>query len=146
MRCTVLLSLVFFLVMIPQSFLDMWNIVELCWFYLLSKLAVYVMQMAQEWLDASCLLGFKGNTIHLLYCTCQFLLQFRQLIHSLFTSLVMSITLPSVLWRCWLGIRKGIRSVKNWVVRCWHRYLTGARCRLAYGPADATATHCLLLQ
>ena len=22
----------------------------------------------------------------------------------------------------------------------------GARCRLAYGPADATATHCLLLQ
>ena len=24
--------------------------------------------------------------------------------------------------------------------------LTGARCRLAYGPADATATHCLLLQ
>jgi len=25
-------------------------------------------------------------------------------------------------------------------------YLPGARCRLAYGPADATATHCLLLQ
>ena len=24
--------------------------------------------------------------------------------------------------------------------------LSGARCRLAYGPADATATHCLLLQ
>jgi len=24
--------------------------------------------------------------------------------------------------------------------------LAGARCRLAYGPADATATHCLLLQ
>jgi len=23
---------------------------------------------------------------------------------------------------------------------------SGARCRLAYGPADATATHCLLLQ
>ena len=22
-------------------------------------------------------------------------------------------------------------------------YLFGARCRLAYGPADATATHCL---
>ena len=22
----------------------------------------------------------------------------------------------------------------------------GVRCRLAYGPADATATHCLLLQ
>jgi len=24
-------------------------------------------------------------------------------------------------------------------------WLSGARCRLAYGPADATATHCLLL-
>ena len=24
--------------------------------------------------------------------------------------------------------------------------LSGARCRLACGPADATATHCLLLQ
>ena len=27
--------------------------------------------------------------------------------------------LPSVLWRCWLGGRKGIRPVKNWVVGCW---------------------------
>jgi len=42
------------------------------------------------------------------------------------------ILLPSVLWCCWLGGRKGIRSVKNWVVRCWHGYLSGARCRLAY--------------
>ena len=32
------------------------------------------------------------------------------------------------------------------VVGCWRGYLFGARCRLAYGPADATATHCLLLQ
>jgi len=31
-------------------------------------------------------------------------------------------------------------------LECWRGYLTGARCRLAYGPADATATHCLLLQ
>ena len=50
-------------------------------------------------------------------------------------------------WRCWLGGRKGIQPVKNFgVVRCWLGYLSGARCRLAYGPADATATHCLLLQ
>ena len=53
---------------------------------------------------------------------------------------------PSVLWRCWLGGRKGIRPVKNWVLRCWRGYLSGARCRLAYGPADATATHFLLFQ
>ena len=53
---------------------------------------------------------------------------------------------PTVLWRCWLGGRKGIRPVKNWVVGCWRGSLSGARCRLAYGPADATATYCLLLQ
>ena len=26
---------------------------------------------------------------------------------------------------------------------CWHGYLFGSRCSRAYGPADATATHCL---
>ena len=41
---------------------------------------------------------------------------------------------------------KGIRPVENRVVGYWRGYLSGARCRLAYGPADATATHCLLLQ
>jgi len=30
-----------------------------------------------------------------------------------------SVYLPSVLWHCWLGGRKGIRPVKNWVVGCW---------------------------
>jgi len=55
-------------------------------------------------------------------------------------------TWPSVLWRCWLGGKKGIRPVKNWMVGCWHGYLSGARCRLACGPADITATHCLSLQ
>jgi len=43
-------------------------------------------------------------------------------------------SVPSVLRRFWLGGRKGIRPVKNWVVGCWHGYLSGA-----YGPADATA-------
>jgi len=40
--------------------------------------------------------------------------------------------MPSVLWHCWLGGRKGIRPVKNWAVGYWHGYLSGARCRLAY--------------
>ena len=35
---------------------------------------------------------------------------------------------------------------KNWAVGCWCGYLSGERCRLACVPADATATHCLLLQ
>ena len=30
---------------------------------------------------------------------------------------------PSMLWRCWLGSRKGIRPVKNWVVGCWRGYI-----------------------
>jgi len=51
------------------------------------------------------------------------------------------INVPSVLWRCWLGGRKGIWPVKNWVVKYWHGYLSGARCKcLTYGPADASAT------
>ena len=29
------------------------------------------------------------------------------------------------------------------VVGCWRGYLSGAMCRFAYGPADATATHSL---
>ena len=45
-----------------------------------------------------------------------------------------------------VGRQEGIRPVKNRVVGCWCGCLSGARCRLAYGPADATATHCLLLQ
>ena len=31
------------------------------------------------------------------------------------------------------------------VVGCWHGYLSRAMCRFAYGSADATVTHCLLL-
>ena len=50
-----------------------------------------------------------------------------------------------MLWRYWLGSRKGIRPVKNWVVGYWRGYLPAARYRLAFGPADATAAHCLLL-
>jgi len=47
--------------------------------------------------------------------------------------------LPSVLWRHWLCGRKGIQPVNNWVVGCWRGYRSGARFRLAYGPAD---NHC----
>jgi len=55
-----------------------------------------------------------------------------------------SIGEPSVLCHCWLGGRKGIRIVKTewWgagVVICLERGVD-------FSPADATATHCLLLQ
>ena len=45
-----------------------------------------------------------------------------------------------MLWHWWLGGRKDIQPVINRVVRCWHGCLSGVRCRLAYGPTDATAT------
>jgi len=70
--------------------------------------------------------------------------EFHEILELILDSLMSLV--PSVLWRCWLGGRKGIRPVKNCVVGYWHGYLSGARCRLAYGPVDATATHCLLLQ
>jgi len=44
-----------------------------------------------------------------------------------------------------VGWQEGHLACKNRVLGCWRGYLSGARCRLAYGPADANATHCLLL-
>jgi len=45
-----------------------------------------------------------------------------------------------------VGQQEGHPVCKNWVVGCWHGYLPVVRCRFAYGPADSTATHYLLLQ
>jgi len=45
-----------------------------------------------------------------------------------------------------IGWQEGHPACKKRVVGCWHGCLYGVRCRLAYGRADATATHCLLLQ
>ena len=45
-----------------------------------------------------------------------------------------------------VGRQEGHLACENGVVGCWRGCLSGARCRLASGPADATATHCLLLQ
>ena len=45
-----------------------------------------------------------------------------------------------------VGRQEGHPDCKKLSGEVWRGYLSGARCRLAYGPADATATHCLLLQ
>jgi len=45
---------------------------------------------------------------------------------SIITSHVVLCIMPSVLWRYWLGGRKGTRPVKNWVMVYWHGYLSGA--------------------
>jgi len=45
-----------------------------------------------------------------------------------------------------VGRQEGHPACKKLSGGYWRGYLSGARCRLAYGPADATATDCLLLQ
>jgi len=45
-----------------------------------------------------------------------------------------------------VGWQEGHPACKKTWVGYWHGYLSGARCKLAYGLADATATHFLLLQ
>ena len=43
-----------------------------------------------------------------------------------------------------VGLQEGhpaCKKLSGGLVGCWRGYLSGARCRLAYGPADATATH-----
>ena len=40
-----------------------------------------------------------------------------------------------------VGRQEGHPACKKRVVSCWRGCLSGAWCRLAYGPADATATH-----
>jgi len=54
--------------------------------------------------------------------------------------------IPHLCLPCMVGCQEGHPACKKLVVGCWCGYLSEARCRLAYGPADATATHCLLLQ
>ena len=39
-----------------------------------------------------------------------------------------------------VGRQKGHPACKNLTGGCWHSYLSGASCRLAHVPADATAT------
>jgi len=45
-----------------------------------------------------------------------------------------------------VGRQDGHPACKQLSGEVWHGYLSGVRCRLAYGPADATAAHCLLLK
>jgi len=67
-------------------------------------------------------------------------ISYRDILFLKIISISVVIEMPLVGWQ------EGIRPVKNWVAGCWHGYLSGARYKFAYGPADATATHCLLLQ
>ena len=41
----------------------------------------------------------------------------------IFVNVCATMCVPSMLWHCWLGVRKGIRPVKIWLIRCWRGYL-----------------------
>jgi len=45
----------------------------------------------------------------------------------------------------WAAGRASTQSGKNLRGAVMLAWLSGARCKYAYGPDDATATHCLLL-
>jgi len=34
-----------------------------------------------------------------------------------------------LLWHCWLGVKKSIWPVKNWVTKCWRGYQSRVRCK-----------------
>jgi len=67
----------------------------------------------------------------------QCVIPLRRMSQRKFVLIDLFIDLHSVLWHCLLDVRKSIWAVKNWVMRCWHGYLSAARCKwFAYGPAD----------
>jgi len=46
---------------------------------------------------------------------------------------------------CWLGVRKGIRTVKKRSGWCWRGYVSGIRCKwFAYGPAATPIISCFI--
>ena len=53
---------------------------------------------------------------------------------------VPSVLVPTVLWRCWLGGRKGIRPVKNWVVMCWRGYSVWSEVQTCICPDNHAST------
>ena len=62
----------------------------------------------------------------------------------LFTTSCLHINTFSAL-RLLVGWQEGHPACQNWEMGCWRGYLSAARCRLAYGQADDTATYCLLI-
>jgi len=47
---------------------------------------------------------------------------------------------PSLLWHCWLGDRKGIRPVKNWMLVCWWWWLELCMTYSSSSPVGTTTS------
>ena len=84
--------------------------------------------------------GHKNFGSHQIFC--QALLELRPEVPYKMFIIIIPYNLPWVLWHCWLGGRKSIRSVKNWLIRWWCVVIClqrGADCS-HYDPADDTAS------
>jgi len=92
---------------------------------------------------------FVWKCVSLQECACMLVTDFSKPSGDVYCNihiLVFSLTTFSALTLL-VGRQEGHPTCKkNWAVGCSCGCLPGARCRLTYGPADATATHCLLLQ
>jgi len=115
--------------------------IQLLWHPLATKYLILIFLDVCKWADVS-----LKKIIKIVYTIVYYVVMNRNSIAyfgppGICCVLLLRVLLPSVLWHCWLSIRKSTWPVKNWVMRCWHGYLSGARCKWsAYGPADATAT------
>ena len=58
----------------------------------------------------------------------------------LVTTIIITTTFPSVLWRCWLGDRKDIRPVKSWALVCWWWWFDWSFARLIAPVVTTTST------
>ena len=130
---------------------DCLTIAELMWVKrseVVTRLMMPVLALCCTYIITSVLTQEEDTvTIHtstLLQCTMLTMLQVQwHIFHTLQHSLAFSALTLLV------GRQEGHPACKkllSGVVLAWLSVWSGARCRLAYGPADATATHCLLLQ
>jgi len=87
---------------------------------------------------------FVGDVVVAIVCVCSYCLHCKAM--NGFIDLVWLILIAFSALTLLVGWQEVHPACKKRVVGCWHGYRSRARCRLAYGPADATATHCLLLQ
>jgi len=101
---------------VDQSYLC-WDMAIFCFFFKMAAVCHLEFVM--------CTFGPPSTSIWLYLSLCKIWLNWC----SDFNNMQVLLCLCSLLWRCWLGGRKGIWPVKNWVVRYWRGYLSGARCK-----------------
>ena len=70
-------------------------------------------QMSQQIFPENYWTHLSKTKLHILLISCLF-----KWINQI-SAISLLLLMPSVLWSCWLGGRKGIQPVKNWIVGCY---------------------------